>query len=55
VGRQWRARNEFITDPLVEAISYDRNGKLLAAYGHRPTTRRHVKVVLQMMLTHPER
>jgi integrase len=42
-------------NPLVEALSYERIGKLFAAYDDRPTTRRHVKIVLQMLLTHAQR
>lgn len=36
--------------PLVANLSYDKIEKFLALYDNRPTTRRHVKIVLKMLL-----
>ena len=40
--------------PPVSTITKDRIEKLLAVFDDRPTTRRHVKIVLKMMLDHAE-
>jgi hypothetical protein len=42
-------------DPLVSTISYDKIEKFLALYDDRPTTRRHIKIVLKMLLDHAVR
>lgn len=40
--------------PPVATITRDRIEKLLAVFDDRPTTRRHVKIVLKMLLDHAE-
>lgn len=44
--------SDLLGNPKVAAIGRDRIEKLLTAYDDRPTTRRHVKIVLKMLLDH---
>jgi hypothetical protein len=46
--------SELLKDPLVAEIGHDRIEKLLAAYDDRPSVKRYLKAVLQMLLNHAE-
>lgn len=44
--------SDLLGNPKVASIGQDRIEKLLTAYDDRPTTRRHIKIVLSMMMGH---
>lgn len=46
--------SDLLKAPLVASIGHDRIEKLLTAYDDRPTTKRHIKIVLKMLLDHAE-
>ncbi len=46
--------SELLNNPLVASIGHDRIEKLLAAYDDRQTTKRHLKIVLKMLLDHAQ-